>query len=147
MPDDRTNILILIATLARTLFFAGLAALGLASGSLPMSIVFGGLTLVPLWSLRSDLKHGVRPPNRWEWFKAWMRVRPVLIGVVGVAAFMGLLTYGVEIPVSTRQAAAPILAGLTLVWAGLIFYTISRARGRRETDEAYRKRMRYLDLD
>jgi hypothetical protein len=142
---DKASILDVLAMLVIIVFFAGSSAAGLTSSVNIGSLLLGGLALLITWFLIKDLRRGVRPPTRWEWFKAWMIVRPVLIGAAGFAFFMSFLNYDRSTFLMDNDTFGMIMVGIALIWGVLIFYTIWRAPHRRESDAAYQKRMRWKD--
>lgn len=73
-----------------TVLFTWLAVLGLAGGRNPQHMVTTGFAALLGVLTINDLRSGVRPPNPWERFRAWMSLRPVLIGTAGIALFLTL---------------------------------------------------------
>lgn len=144
MPKDKTNVLDILLMCFMLLLFGGLATAGWLTGSLPQALITTGIALLILYALVGALRKGVRPPDPYERFKAWMSLRPLLIGVAGI----GLLLIATQtIFPATRDAPQEAKAGLliipVLIWVVAIFYTIWRAPRRYETDAAYRRRVGY----
>ena len=145
MENDKSNILDVLAMMLLIVFFAGISTFSLVNGGLMPGLLFGALALLVTWLLIRDLRWGVRPPNRWEWFRTWMTVRPVVIGVIGAAVLFAILAYGREDMPNPPDEVGIMLTGGALVWALLIFYTIFRAPRRQEADSEYKKRMGWRD--
>jgi len=148
MENDKSNILDVLAMMGTIILFTGVSAAALSGGDLFGTLLLGGLALLITWLLMRDLRKGVRPPNRWEWFRTWMTVRPVVIGAIGVAVLFAILAYGREEMPNPPDEVGIMLTGGVLVWALLILYTAFRAPRRRyEDDAAYKKRIDWKDLE
>lgn len=140
---DKTSILDVLAMMLLIVFFAGISTFSLVNGGLMPGLLFGALALLVTWLLIRDLRWGVRAPNRWEWFKAWMNVQPVIIGGVGMALLAAVVTYGP--PKLTEEMKIGLTGGI-LVWVIVLAITIWRSqRPRFEGDAAYKKRMGWQD--
>jgi hypothetical protein len=145
---DKASILDVLVMLLMAVYFTGMTTLMLLSGGLIPGLALGALALLATWSLIKNLRYGVRLPTRWEWFKAWMSVRPALIGAAGLAFFMALVTYG---PPKLTEEMKIALTGSILVWGIMLAITIWRApRPRRrghEDDASYKKRIGWKGPD
>ena len=138
------NILDVIFMIAGLLLFGGFAIVGMVRGQIVQAVVTSVLALLTLIALISALNEGVRRPTAYEIFRAWMTLRPVIIGVVGLGLLAFAVQYVFPATLSWPQAAKVTLVLVPLlIWAGLIIYTIGRAPRRHEADAAYRRRVGY----
>ena len=143
---DKASILDVLLMMLLIVFFTGMATFSLLGGGLFPALLLGSLGLLITWLLIRDLRYGVRPPTRWEWFKAWMNVRPILIGAIGFAFFMSLLSIDRDTITVSNDTFGIVITGITLVWGGLLFYSMWRAqRPRLEDDATYKKRIGWKD--
>jgi hypothetical protein len=146
MPRDKTNILDVLLFTVLTIGFAVIALFNWRGGEVIGGLVLTGLMLLCGAATVDGLQRGVRPPTSWERFKAWMVLRPVLIGGVGIVVFLQLpADLGSALPALPHDTAAGLLVIGLLVWAISIGYTLWRAPHRFEADAAYRRRIKYRD--
>jgi hypothetical protein len=144
---EKSSILDVLLMMLLIVLFTGVFVAGLLGGMNIGSLLLGALALFLTWALMKDLRHGVRSPTRWEWFKAWMIMRPVIIAAIGLALLMLLVTTNRSAFVTDSNTFGMLMVALVLIWCGLIFYTILRAPHRQESDETYKKRMDWKDSE
>ncbi len=144
MENNKTSILEILFMFGVFVLFAALAVVGWTKAQTGPALIGSAVALLCLWILISDLRKGVRAPTHYEWFKAWMNMRPVIIGFGGI----GLMVLAAQFvfPV-TKEWPEPIKVVLVLtpvlVWAGAVFYSMWRAPWRHESDTAYKRRVGY----
>lgn len=141
---EKINFLELLTITGSALFIAVLGVSNLAGGQ-PTGLLFIGLAVVLLWSLLPLLHNGVRAPTQWERVRAWMNLRPILIGVLGFALVAAIATYGPRMmPILTQEMKIALTAAI-LIWVAALGYTIFRAQRRQEDDSTYKKRIGWQD--
>ncbi|MFN8527510.1 MAG: hypothetical protein U0670_02750 [Anaerolineae bacterium] len=123
----------------------GIAALSRGDGT--VVLVTGVLTLLFGWMLVGDLRRGVRAPTRWEWFKAWMVLRPLVVLTVGLGVLAVTMSLTQDFAQKNRDLAGMGYVAILLVFGLTMFYTILRAPRRWEPDAAYRRRIKWVDKD
>jgi uncharacterized membrane protein HdeD (DUF308 family) len=132
--NERVNIVSVIAETIMTILFGGIAFVAPVSGSLLGALFLGSLTALCGWALWEDLKKGVRKPNTWERFSAWMFIRPILVGVAGFLAFNAVMQLVPPLTDENRGMGVLILLlGLGL-WIAALVYTLWHVQGRDESD-------------
>ena len=124
----KISILSLVGSLLFIIILGFLAVLNINTGHGVAGIVCGGIMALMVYMLASDCRGGIRRPNTWEWFKAWMCVRPVLVGALAA----GMLLVGVQLfstPIgnvppnpSANSAVMAVLVVLSLLLLGLMMY-------------------------
>lgn len=97
-------------------------------------------------------KRKLDPHNtpRYQRFKIYMNLRPIVVGIIPFVAFWVLMAlFPDELPQLGEPNLTPMLCTIvTLIWAVVLFYVIWRApRPQRwhESDEAYRQRVGYQE--
>jgi len=142
----RISILNLIGLLLMILIFGFAALLNMTAGRWLVGVLSVGITVFLTLALASDCRHGIRGATAWEWFKTWMCVRPPLAGLLGVAVIFALAQSLPTSPFPLHSGDNLYVGGivlLTVMWAALVFYLIWRAPHRFETDEQYKRRIKY----
>lgn len=142
---ERVSILGVIAEILMTILFGGIALVALVSGSLLAALFLGGLAALCGWALWGDLKAGVRKPNAWERFSAWMLIRPILVGGVGFMVFAGVMRVAPPLTDENRGIGVLLLLLGMGVWIAALVYTLWQVQGRLESDAAYKKRVGYQE--
>ena len=146
MDRDKTNILDVLATLLLIIVCTGISA-SLFRNDWCGGLLFSVFALFLIWTFIVQVRKGVRPPTRWEWFKAWMTVRPIVIGAIGAAVLLGILVYGRDIIGKPSDVVEIVLTGGALIWAFVIMYTVWRAPHRHEANATYKKRIGWQGPD
>lgn len=146
MDKGKTSILNILFWIGLVGLFGVLAAVGWISGQMAPALLGTGVTLIGLYALRTDLAKGVRRPTDYEWFKAWMLIRPVVVVALGI----GLLWIAVQQVLPTMSGWDENIRGMmfvipALIWFATVFFTIWKAPRRYESDSDYRRRVGYQD--
>lgn len=148
MEHQKVSILDFLLACFLALFFGAGAVGSLGGNAIVRSLVLFGLSVLMVVFAVADLRAGLRPPTRWELFKAWMILRPLLCAVIGIGLILLVLSQ-VEFFLTflTRDQFGMLMVGLVLIWGVVLLYTIGQAPRTRpsESDSAYRQRIRYRD--
>jgi hypothetical protein len=143
MNSEKVNVLDIVLFIILIALFGVPALMTLLAGEVLGSLFLGGITLICGWLMVEDLRKGVRAPTRYEWFKAWMTVRPVVVCVVGIGAILAIVSPPMN-PLE-REAAVPLLLLVVLIWVAALIFTLWRAPHRRESDAGYKRRVGYKE--
>lgn len=146
MENEKTNILDVLLFGSLTLLFGGMAILSWQKEQIVSGLIVTAMTVLLAYFVVNDLRKGVRMPTRWEQFKAWMTMRPVIAGGVGMLVLSGLPNYGNNLfNYLSHEAVGVLVFAFLFVWAGVMFYSLWRAPHRYESDAAYRRRVGYVE--
>lgn len=142
--QDTSNYIELIGFFLITIFFTAGAILGFSRAQIPLAILSLFLAALGAYRVINCLKRGLRAPNRYEWFKYWMMLRPILFGLIVLGAIWVFAVNGRDWLGDAAFESNPIMIGLALaalLMVALIIYFASRAPYRRETDDMYKARI------
>lgn len=144
---EKSSILDVLALMLIIVFLTYVSVASLINGLNIPFLLLGAVDIFLIRALLIDLWVGVRAPTRWEWFKAWMIIRPIAVVLIGVSIIMALvMTYRSAFTTdSDNNVLGMSVAAIALVWLGVVYYTIWRAPRRSESDEAYQKRIGWVE--
>src|SRR5687768_14472236 len=80
--EKRSNYIQVFGYTFITIAFAIGAFFAFSVSNIPFAILCVLLSALGVYRVFTDLKNGLRAPNRYEWFKYWMTLRPILYGLV-----------------------------------------------------------------
>jgi hypothetical protein len=146
--NEKSNYIAFLGFIAITIFFAAGAYLSFTRGNLPFAGLAALLSLLGIYRIGMGLKNGLRAPNRFEWFKYWMFMRPVLFGLIGLGGIALFAFYGRDWFGEALYESTPFMATAAIImiaYLGLIIYFAIRAPFRRESDGEYKERIGWVD--
>jgi sugar phosphate permease len=143
MPTEKVNVLDIVLFVILIIMFGASALVGVQAGEVLGSLFLGGLAGLCAWLMARDLRKGVRAPTRYEWFKAWMILRPLLIGAIGLLVITAVISDKANW--TRRETIVPLLLVFVVVWGAAVAFALWRAPHRREGDMRYKKRMGYKE--
>src|ERR1700753_571008 len=101
---EKINLIDALSGLLLTIVFATASVATLLSNKQIAGVILSALTLLFAWGVIKAVRRGVRPPTQWERVRAWMNLRPILIGVLGFALVAAIATYGPRMmPILTQE--------------------------------------------
>jgi hypothetical protein len=117
-------------------------------GDYPIAGFVSLLSLLWVYRLWDILQNGLRAPTRFEWFKSWMNLLPVLVGLLGIGIIYLFALYGRDLFGEAVFESLAVMLALMLfavIYFALIIYLALRAPWYSESDEAYKAGMKGKD--